>query len=66
MDPKTHINPYFYTPYEVLITMHPRNIPGIQEPRALITGWAYVISNQDPLWTQKPMHTPIFTHHMRS
>ena len=25
MDPKTHAYPYFYTPYEVLITMHPCN-----------------------------------------
>ena len=30
------------------------------------SGWAYVISNQDPRWTPKPIHTPIFTHPVRS
>ena len=29
-------------------------------------GWTNVISNQDPRWTQKPIYTPIFTHHIRS
>ena len=31
-----------------------------------ISGGAYVISNQDPRCTQKPMYSPIFTHHIRS
>ena len=30
------------------------------------SGWAYVVSNQDPQCTQKPIYTPIFTHHIRS
>ena len=29
-------------------------------------GWAHVISNQDPRCTQKPIYTPMFTHHIRS
>ena len=29
-------------------------------------GGAYVISNQNPRWTQKPIYTPICTHHIRS
>ena len=32
----------------------------------LFYGGAYVISNQDPRWTRKPIYTPIFTHHIRS
>ena len=31
-----------------------------------IHGWAYVISNQDPRCTQKPIYTPIFFHHIKS
>ena len=30
------------------------------------TGGAYVISNQNPRCTQKPIYSPIFTHHIRS
>ena len=29
-------------------------------------GGAYVISNQDPRWTQKTIYTPIFSHHIWS
>ena len=31
-----------------------------------VYGGAYVTRNQDPRWTQKPIYTPIFTHHIRS
>ena len=30
------------------------------------TGGAYVISNQNPRWAQKPIYSPVFTHHIRS
>ena len=29
-------------------------------------GGEYVIGNENPRWTQKPIHTPVFTHYMRS
>ena len=32
----------------------------------VVYGGAYVISNQDPRCTQKPIYIPIFTHHIRS
>ena len=34
--------------------------------RGVIYGGAYVVSNQDPPWTQKPIYTPIFTHQIKS
>ena len=30
------------------------------------TGGAYVISNQNPRWAQKPIYSPVFTHHILS
>ena len=59
MDPKTMYLPYIYAAYLVLITM-------LTFARDTISGGAYVISNQDPRWTQKPTYIPIFPHHIRS